>query len=338
MYWELWFYEPEIRQYVDNPETSVIFPYFFWLHPLNNPWRAGLELFENWIDINELSSFCIIRVLTKEADVSKIIWDEYIWYTRTRFSEIENEDVIDDIVAQISKIKWVSFVKSTRRKNVWSLWSKTKNDLEDCINLIQFEISKLGYILYPMMFHDRVKDDLQTVFSKKIFLWRWYGTLIEALRFDGITIDISYQNIEKHLYDYNWKKNDFNVNILPKLESHFYSNDCDSCLLFFKEPSRSAREMNSHENKIEAIEFIDTIVWKILEKFIWNDIDIIVLSDHQSNIWNKRTFKGKTLYYHWNLKIKKSHQSKFDEKTAEIIWNQIVVDQNQLIKKLKQKN
>jgi len=62
-YGHLGFYKPIIRDYVQNPETFIIFPAFFGLQPKSNPGRAGLELFELGHDITKLQSFCIIRIV-----------------------------------------------------------------------------------------------------------------------------------------------------------------------------------------------------------------------------------------------------------------------------------
>jgi hypothetical protein len=299
-YGHLGFYHPIIRQYVNNPETFIIFPYFFGLHPKNNPGRAGLELFASDCNIQDFRSFCILRVIKVEHNIYDVIDDTCIGSTWTKISHINNLEAIEKIIHNIeSFLQMVKFVKSPHRENVWSLGGQTNAEMEYAISLFQFELSQIGYNVYPMLWNNFIPQKRIELCTNTFLLGWGISTLIEAFRFNGIHIQQSLPDIKNQLFQYDKKRKDFEENILPFLQTHEQSDD--SCILFFKEPSRSAREELNAEKKIESIVFIDKIVERLLDVFEGKPVNIIVLSDHQSNIGEKKTFPGKTLYYYGNL-------------------------------------
>ncbi len=329
-YGKMGFYEPVIRDYIHNPETFIIFPFFFGLHPMNNPGRAGLELFELGNDISNLQSFCIIRVVHKEYNIFKVLNNDSIDSTWTKAPKLVNTQEIQQLIDDVeSFLKTVKIIKSPRRDNVWSIGAISKADLEDAINLIQFKLNSLDYNVYAMLMNDFKYIPYHPQSMKSMTFLGWgFSTLIEAFRFAGINIHQSFSDIKNHLFDYEKKHKDFDENILPYLIASKESDE--TCILFFKEPSRAAREYTTPDLKIQSIGFIDEIVGKLLNAFVGDSVNIIVLSDHQSNIGSKRTYPGQTMYYYGNLAREHSKKALFNE----ICATNEVLEQQDLIKKI----
>ena len=329
-YGRMGFYEPIIRDYVQNPETFIIFPFFFGLKKENNPGRAGLELFELGHGITKFQSFSIIRIVDKGYNIFNVLDSESIGSSWTKAPKLVNVEQIQKEIDNVeSLLKTVRIIKSPRRDNVWSIGGINKTDVEDAINLIQFKLSLLGYNTYAMLMNDfqyklpHIQKSYQTT-----FLGWGFSTLIEAFRFIGIHTNQTFYDIKNHLFDYIEKHRDFDENILPYLKNVVNTNE--SCILFFKEPSRAARENTIPDVKIEAIQFIDQIIGKLLQAFEGENINLIVLSDHQSNIGSKRTYSGPTLYYYGNLKTKINKENLFNEKSI----SKKVIKQQSLINKI----
>lgn len=51
-----------------------------------------------------------------------------------------------------------------------------------------------------------------------------------------------------------------------------------------------------------------------MKTFKGKNVNIILLSDHQSNIWNKKTYSWATLYYYGNLLTESEKITNFSEK------------------------
>src|SRR3989344_6463974 len=147
-------YEPTRRIFVPNPETYVVFPYFFGLNPKNNPGRAGLELLGAGIDIKEFPNCIIYRILPKEYDVRKG-WD--------KAPKVKDELKTLEIIEKIKK----EFADNTRtvksiiskKGNIWCLCSKEKESLDDYLSVLQFEASKHDLNVYPALFQDFIPPD-----------------------------------------------------------------------------------------------------------------------------------------------------------------------------------
>lgn len=329
MYGQLGFYEPVIRKYVNNPETSFIFPYFFGLHPEDNPGRVALELFELGLDISKLQSFSIIRVVKKGYNIQKVLDNECVGSTWSNAPLLGKDlPLIQNIIDEVEKVIVSSkIVKSPRRDNVWSIGTSIKTDLEDAINIIQYKLDELGYAAYAMLLNDRVATSVEVKEQETTFLGWGFSTLIEAFRYAGLNILQTYGDIKNHLFDYNGKLKDLNDNILPFLKSRLLSEH--QAVLFIKEPSRAAREFVSHEKKIESIVFIDNLIGSLLSELEGKDVDIIILSDHQSNIGSKRTYPGPTLWYKGNLAFQRYNKTVFSEKSLSLYPK--ILNQEELI-------
>lgn len=313
-YGRLGFYEPIVKNFQSNPETFVVFPYFFWLNPENNPWRSGLEFYASGVGITQYSFFCIVRIVRKEHNIFDVADPIKIWNSWTSISNIQDIDQIEEIFKKVEIfLPKCKSIKSKNRMNVWSLWAHDKNDLELMINLLQYEINKLWYNVYPMLF-DSFSSRLTRLHQPKkrtSILWWCVSSLLEALQLAWVHNQQVWKDIKTKLFDYQYKHHDFDTVILPLLKEK--QNTKEAFILFIKEPSRAARENISPDLKIESIIFIDELVWKILAVFKNTNTNIIVLSDHQSNIGDKKTYSWPTLYYYGNLLSKKYIQHHFSE-------------------------
>lgn len=313
-YGKVWFYYPVLKAFQENPETFVVFPYFFWLSPENNPWRAWLELYGRWIDISPYSSFCIVRIVKKRHNIFDVIDPTQIGKSWTGISEISHIQELCSIFKRIEVFlgSWKS-IKSLNRNNVWSLCAKDKNELAHMINLLQYEVDQLWYNAYPMLF-DNFSSSRNLLLSKKetTLLWWCVSSLLEALTFVWVNDWQFCSEIKSRLFDYTYKHQDFDNNILPVLEANQDTNQ--AFILFIKEPSRAARENLTNLEKKRSILFIDELVGKLLKTFKGKNVNIILLSDHQSNIWNKKTYSWATLYYYGNLLTESEKITNFSEK------------------------
>lgn len=313
-YGQLGFYEPIVKRFQNNPETFVVFPYFFGLNPKNNPWRSWLELYSSGVDITQYSFFCIVRVVKKEHNIFDVADPTKIWSSWTSISHIQHIEQIEQIFKKVEKfLPKCKSIKSNNRLNVWSLWANDKNDLFLMINLLQYEINQLWYNIYPMLFDEfsLKSTKIQHSWKTTSILWWCVSSLLEALQLAWVYDHQLWIDIKDKLFDYQYKHHNFDTTILPLLKEK--QNTKEAFILFIKEPSRAAREETSHDLKIKSIVFIDELVWKILATFKNTNTNIIVLSDHQSNIGDKKTYSWPTLYYYGNLLLEKYVQHDFSE-------------------------
>lgn len=319
-------YEPHTRDFVPNPETYVVFPFFWGLRPKYNPGRAGWEIVEAGIDINEYQCCGVFRVIDKSFDVREG------WYAAKGYTK--NLEKVDQIVNNVAKDLPLSrVVKSflSRTGNLWCLATKGKEAFDDFLNILQFEVSKLDMNVYSELQHNHIPmiDKVQNNCS----LLGWtIGPLLFALKSVDIKIDVSntYDWITQ-IFDYDIKRADFHEYILPGLNKNL-SEGTDS-IIYIKEPSAASRHIG-RSDKIVSISFIDEIIGVIIDIYKGQDIQLIVLCDHQSNIGIERTFSGPTLYGYCNLidyNVVQKMVKKFNEKQALKECSGNIIPQEQLV-------
>jgi len=299
-------YEPSRRPFLPNPETYVIYPFFFGLKPENNPGRAGLELIGEGVDIEKFPNLFIYRIISKDYDVRKG-WD--------KAPRVQNEEEVFKVIEMMKEEfkETTRTIKSTigSKGNIWCVGSNGKESLEDYINWLQFEISKLGYNCYPALFQDYISGHSEVKRPTTLYGWS-KGSLPQALKMVGVKLNQTIDIDEIDMFNYPKKTKDFKERILPLLK--IKQDKDESAIIFIKETSNASRKRTRQE-KINAIGFIDNMIGFTLEEMGGNT-NIIVLSDHQSNIGIERTYQGPTNYGYARIKDKPSRQIRFTERLA----------------------
>ena len=278
-------YEPATRFSVPNPETYVVFPYFFGLPPQNNPGRSGWELYAQGIDIDMYSCCMLFRVISSNYNVRDG------WYKATKLTDSNLSTVNEVLQRVLGELLSSKIVKSPLSKNIWCAGSVDKEAQEDLMHLLTYEFARNGLCCYPMLFHDHIStNNLVQRSSRKLFGWV-IGPLQTALSYIGVECVLNSHDLKKELFNLSMKKEDYENNIRPDLLTHISNGGTG--ILYIKEPSTASR-INDRTKKIDAIKFADYLLGDVYQQ-LGNSHSYVVLSDHQSNLGLERTFPGPTI-------------------------------------------
>ncbi len=312
-----------------HPATYYIFPFFFGLRPERNPGRAALELYENGIDISRFKSFAVFRVINTQYDVRKG------WYEKTEALPL---DLVSRIIARVGEEKYLdalssAIVKSKISHNIWCIGSETEDSLEFMLNTLQYEFSLHGFNVYPTLISNvsaPVGIELGNRVRKEILGWM-VGPTEQAFRLLGFVTDRQKCHTPDYVFDFEKKFSDFQLRILPTI---LETNEDSVFVIYVKETSTAAKK-NLPEKKKQAIGFIDSMVGELLSSLEGTETNIIIISDHQSNIGVPYVYPGPSLVCVYNTR---SHEvCSFLPFTERSIGNRIekVMSQEECVEAIK---
>ncbi|HLD42668.1 MAG TPA: hypothetical protein VJB08_01635 [Candidatus Nanoarchaeia archaeon] len=311
-------YEPSTRPYVPNPETYVVFPYFFGLDPNHNPGRAGLELMRAGIDLQKFSSVALFRIIEKNYDPMKG-WDK----APRLIGEEHLSNVLDSLSQEFPHTKTTKS-NISRKGNCWCVASQGKEGLEDYLNKLQFLVSKRDLNVYPVLLQDYSPANLSTIRPTTLYGWA-VGSLVEAFNLVGVSISQNPDILENDLFQYDTKMKDFTDRVLPCIAGDS-ERDC-SAIVYVKESSEASRK-KTRDDKVKSLKFIDDLIGETFRNLEPSHANLIVLSDHQSNIGIERTYRGPTIYSYTRMGVGKSRINlTFSEDNAAILTPRVKTQQ-----------
>ena len=272
---DIGFYQPVISPWDTEPKTDVVIPHFFGLPAQYSPGRTALELLDNGIAI-ETSLHCLELKIRFQSQIHEENW-------------VNLRKVPDSLMvlveAEMKRILGNSdhFVisKATESGARILLYHKDEQWLQGARSVIVSVCNGHGLA---------VVDGLKNSFGKEILAYQhnqrnvlligWAkGSLRGALRFCGLDVN---EFTRKRDDFYNWSQyyRNFDEWVVPRLLSGpFYQK----YVLYTKETSFAARR-GDKTNKREAIEFMDTILWRFLSVFPNQTFNIVVCNDHSADI------------------------------------------------------
>lgn len=305
-------FEPKLANNMFHPATYFIFPHFFGMEPNLNPGRAALELIENGINIIGYSSFALFRIINSQYDVRNG------WYEKTEPLQL---DIVEPLINRVGQEKYLGrkeskIVKSKLGHNIWCVGSESEDSLEYTLNVLQYEFSKYGLNVYPTLIHNvsnSIKIPQSTTTSKHLLGWM-VGPTAQALSLIGVDIDDQKCHTPEYVFHFNEKLDDFNSRILPKLKACESTGKDDDYIIYIKETSTAAKK-NMPKKKLLSISFLDRLIGSVLNELRGEETNIILISDHQSNIGIPYVYPGPTFACVFKMKDLSTHEAKkFTEK------------------------
>ena len=289
-------FEPVQAKNMFHPATYYIFPFFFGLRPERNPGRAALELYENGIDISRFNSFAVFRVINTQYDVRRG------WYEKTESLPL---DLVSRIISRVGKEKYLDalssvIVKSRISHNIWCIGSETEDSLEFMLNTLPYEFSQHGFNVYPTLISNisaPVAIERGDCARKEVLGWM-VGPTEQAFRLLGFVTDRQKCHTPDYVFDFENKFGDFQLRVLPAILQAAE----DSVLIIYVKETSSAAKKNYPEKKKQAIGFIDRMVGEMLVALQGTETNIIIISDHQSNIGVPYVYPGPSLACVYNTR------------------------------------
>jgi len=305
-------FEPVQANNMFHPATYFIFPHFFGMKPDLNPGRAALELIENGIDIIGYSSFALFRVINSRYDVRNG------WYEKTEPLPL---DIVEPIINRVGQEKYLGrkrskIVKSRLSHNIWCIGSESEDSLEYTLNVLQYEFSKYNLNVYSTLIHNvctSIKSPQASATSKHLLGWM-VGPTAQALSLIGVDINDQKCHTPEYVFDFERKTHDFHSRILPKLKECELAGKDDDFIIYIKETSTAAKK-NMADKKLLSISFLDGLIGAVFNELNGGNTNVILISDHQSNIGIPYVFPGPSFACVLNMKnLSKKETEAFTEK------------------------
>lgn len=313
---EMGLYKPIMRKFVSNVETYVVFPYFFGLTSDSNPGRAGLELFKAGINVSEYPITSLVRIIENSYDLQALLNAQNVIDKWSNIPLLNNMMVVENILIEISNKYDIKFVKSNKRVNLWAIGSKNRTNYERFIAELNYKLFKINCAAYSMLYNEFSPKKTNILVSNTYFCGWAFNSLQYAFEYIGIKDIQANEYLNRNsVYEYEAKIKNFNDFILNVLQNNVNTNN--NFIIFIKEVSSAAKEnINAKEKRIEALSFVDKILGSIFNHFFFKDVNLILLSDHQTNFGNKHNFDDPSIYCYSNLKKCSNKKSIFSEKEA----------------------